>query len=409
VKNVLLTVVWICAAHVAFASCTQFQKAGNSANFVVTNAVDELSVSGDSTFQAFVDRVNAAGSTDRSAIVDSFMSAATFPYVEGNTAVFIHRGSFSSVTVPGDANGWDADAFPLERLADTDFWYRREVFESTARLDYKFVVDGSNWILDPWNRHTVSGGAGPNSELAMLEYEQPTEIIFQPEIEHGTITDTLFASSALGNSRQVQIFLPAGYDTSSSYGMMLFHDGAEYLTLGSAGEVIDNLIASGEMKPIVGVFVPPIDRSNEYAFAQTDAFESFIVDELMPWVMSEFAISEDPGRRGTAGASYGGLISTQLCYRNPETFGLCGLYSPAYRPHNNAVMNELLDGEEQDITVYMDWGTYEESIANTARVVRDELVSRGYDLLSHEWYEGHSWGSWRAHLDDMLLFFFGAE
>jgi enterochelin esterase-like enzyme len=29
--------------------------------------------------------------------------------------------------------------------------------------------------------------------------------------------------------------------------------------------------------------------------------------------------------------------------------------------------------------------------------------------LYREFNEGHSWGNWRAHIDDMLVFFWGEE
>ena len=54
----------------------------------------------------------------------------------------------------------------MTRIGGTDFFYYSKHFELNARLDYKFVADGS-WILDPENPHKVYGGYGPNSELAM--------------------------------------------------------------------------------------------------------------------------------------------------------------------------------------------------------------------------------------------------
>jgi enterochelin esterase family protein len=41
-----------------------------------------------------------------------------------------------------------------------------------------------------------------------------------------------------------------------------------------------------------------------------------------------------------------------------------------------------------------------------ARLFKDGLANKGYDLVWNEWHEGHSWGSWRAHLDNALEYFF---
>jgi hypothetical protein len=133
-------------------------------------------------FRAFVERVNSVPNNEKQAIIDSFMNAApSFPFIDENNIVYyIYQGTTRNVTVPGDANGWNQGAFPMTQLDGTIFWYRQAVFETDARLDYKFVLDGSKWILDPLNPNTVAGGFGPNSELAMPDYVQPPEIEYTP-------------------------------------------------------------------------------------------------------------------------------------------------------------------------------------------------------------------------------------
>jgi hypothetical protein len=37
---------------------------------------------------------------------------------------------------------------------------------------------------------------------------------------------------------------------------------------------------------------------------------------------------------------------------------------------------------------------------------RQILETKGYNYLFYEWHEGHSWGNWRAHIDNALQFFF---
>lgn len=361
-------------------------------------------------FRAFVERVEAAPANERGAIIDSFMTAAeSFPFIEENTlAYYVYRGSGNFINVPGDANGWDGNAFPMTRLAGTTFWYREAVFEPDARLDYKFAVNGSNWILDPLNPRRVSGGFGPNSELAMPEYVDPPEIEFDPNIPHGTLEDTVFFSTALNNSRLVRIYLPPSYEAagSDSFPIMLFHDGLEYLSLGSAKNVLDNLIAANRIKPVIGIFVPPIDRSNEYAFDKTVQFETFIVDELMPAIDDRWRTSSNPHERAMIGASFGGLISTQICYNRPESFGLPAPVSPAYWPKNMEIFNTVVNGPVKDLKFYVDWGTYEVSIMFSGRAFRDAMLDKGYAMDWREWHEGHSWGSWRAHLDLALEYFF---
>jgi hypothetical protein len=70
------------------------------------------------------------------------------------------------------------------------------------------------------------------------------------------------------------------------------------------------------------------------------------------------------------------------------------------------VFNLVLNGSPKDIDWYLDWGTYEPGIMVNARTMRDGLISKNYDIIWNEWHEGHSWGSWRAHLDIALEYFF---
>jgi enterochelin esterase family protein len=361
-------------------------------------------------FRAFVDRVNSAPAPQRPAIVDSFMNASpAFPFIEEDRFVYyIYRGNASTVTVPGDANSWDMAAFSMNLLGGTDLWYRQEVFEPDARLDYKFVLNGSNWILDPLNPRQVSGGFGPNSELAMPAYMDPPEILYYPGIPHGTLVDTTVVSTILNNTRLVRLYLPPGYNpaASDSFPVVLFHDGLEYISLASADNVLDYLISEQRIQPLIAIFVPPVNRDQEYAFNQTAQFEAFITTELMPGIDARYRTRRNPHYRAMAGISFGGLITTQICYNQPENFGLCGPFSPAYWPLDGLVFNTVVNGPLKDLTWYLDWGTYEPGIMLDSRALREILPAKGYALAWNEWHEGHSWGSWRAHLDLALEYFF---
>ena len=364
-------------------------------------------------FQSFLDRILPAPYLDRQAIADSFITFIetfySFPFIEENTiAYYIYKGTANSITVPGDANGWDGTLFPMTHIEGTDFWYRGQVFEPDARLDYKFVINGSNWIVDPRNPKQCVGGYGPNSELAMPDYVYPPEIIFNPSVPHGTIHDTLFYSIKLSNSRTIRVYTPPYYDPSSSlsYPLVLLHDGGEWISLGYAKNILDNLINENKIDPIVAVFVPPVDRSNEYAFSQRFLFEDFIIEELIPYIRNRYKVRLDAGGNAMTGFSFGGLISTQICYNNPEVFGLCGPMSPAYWPNDKEVLFDVLNGSKKDLTFYIDWGSYEFDLATDGRILVQNLISKGYENVAwNEWHEGHSWGNWYAHLDNVLEHF----
>ncbi len=359
------------------------------------------------TFQDFITRVNAAPDSQRTAIVDSFMNAVgILPLRERDTTChFIYRGSATSVTVPGDANGWNMNSFPMSRLSTTDLWYHTRSFESDARLDYKFVLNGSTWILDPRNPYTVNGGFGPNSELRMPAYIPAPEIQYYANIPHGTLWDTTFYSVNLGNARTIRIYTPPGYGSSTdSFGVILFHDGLEYVTLAQANNVIDYLIWQNRIKPIIAVFVPPVNRTAEYAGGQMTQFSAFIVNELMPYVDSRFRTRRHPAARATLGASNGGNIALWLGLNYSSVFGNVAAQSSNII---GSISSGFQNGPRLNLRLYLDLGTYD--IAQLIPLVRNFipiLQSRGYVYQYREYHEGHSWGNWRAHVDNALDMFF---
>ena len=212
------------------------------------------------TFQRFLDRLNSLPEPQRQAVVDSFMNAVQiFPYTEMDTVVhFVYFQNAQTVTMAGDATEWVADK-SFTRISGCTFWYYTTSYEADARLDYKLVIDGTNWILDPKNPYTCMGGFGPNSELRMPAYAVAPETAYYGNIPHGTLMDTVFHSNFLGNNRTVTIYLPPGYNTGNlTYPVILFHDGPDYITLGKTNNILDYLISKSQIVPVIGVFVPPV-------------------------------------------------------------------------------------------------------------------------------------------------------
>ncbi|MCU0413013.1 MAG: alpha/beta hydrolase-fold protein [Ignavibacteriaceae bacterium] len=364
-----------------------------------------------SQFQQFISYVNLLGDpVAKQTAVDSFMTFARtqgIPFIEDSTANFIYLGNPNSVSVPGDFNGWSATSWPMTKLSQTNFWYRSENFELDARLDYKFVLNGSNWILDPENPHTCQGGFGPNSELSMPLYVQPWEINYNPNIAHGTVLTKVIFSTNVGTNYQLNIYLPPGYDSlaSTTYPTVYFQDGSEYISLGKAVNVIDNLLDSSKIQPVIAVFIKPNNRNEEYAGSLRNQYRLFFVNELVPYIDANYKTKINPHQRLVLGDSFGGNISALISYNHPEVFGLCGLHSAAFWPNGYEAYNLIVNGPVKDIKWSSIWGTYE-SLYTNMRDFRDYLLSANYELDWLERPEGHSWGLWRATIDKMLMYFF---
>jgi len=368
-------------------------------------------------FKDFLSRVNRLSNpADKTAGLDSFFNNTRFPYTEadpasptGYTAYFVYRGAANSIVSAGDFNFWNANAPDrLQQLPGTTFWYLGKNFESEARLDYKLVLNGNTWILDPAHNKTVLGGFGPNSELAMPQYAQPEEIQFRANIPHGRIETTTLTSQILNNSRTVKIYLPPDYDTSMRQpGVIIVHDGLEYVSLAYMDRVLDYLHERKEISTPIAVFIPPVNRNAEYYQNQRDLFGRFIVEEVLPHVESRYRVSKLARHRANLGASAGGHITYYLAFKYPQVFGGGAGQSSYISPELQTLAATASDTSQR---FYIDVGTYDLSgFPQTNRNWRTQLSGRGFKVKYAEFYEGHSWGNWRAHVDDGLRFLFPPE
>ncbi|MGA7160415.1 MAG: alpha/beta hydrolase-fold protein [Bacteroidota bacterium] len=365
------------------------------------------------SFNTFISRLATESPSKRSACIDSFMTAQKpkgFPVAEDSMAYFIYRGKVDSrISVSGDFTQWSANREFMTNVSATNFYYSGRKFEPDARVDYKFVIDG-NWILDSLNTHVIKGGLGENSELAMPSYAQPAEIQYNPAILHGTISSFVLNSTFTGDSRTVTVYLPPHYDSSSvRYPSLYVNDGADYLALASMANVLDNMIAAKEIKPIIAIFVPPgRDRAGEYRLGKITRFTNLMVEELVPRIDSMYRTDARFSERGTMGSSDGGHIALYLAITHSGTFGLAGGQSSTI---TDLLRVPIQNGPRVPVKFYIDVGTYDVSsggyvFLDLNRGFRELLLSKGYVVTFAEYHEGHSWGNWRAHTRNILKAFF---
>ena len=360
------------------------------------------------TFQSFVRRIQSVPIGLRKALTDSFMQATTpFPVTEDSLAHFIIVGdSELRVSVAGDFNDWNPRSDSMRFIRGIRFRYLTKRFEKDARLEYKFILNDADWILDPMNPRTVRGGFGPNSELAMPDYVQPAEILFNPSIPRGSIDTLQFHSAALRNDRKIFIYLPPSYfkKPKQKFPSVYLNDGGEYITLGSMVHVLDNLIHRRSIREIIAVFVDPVDRNSEYWL--NNGYVEMLVGELIPWIEARYRVLGKSSERGIMGVSLGGLSALYGACLHPDAFGLCASQSGAVWIEGEKIVDIIRSAPIGKGRFYIDWGSYEPSISGINSRIQGILLSKGCGVKALEFHEGHSWGNWRAHLDEILIYFF---
>jgi len=342
------------------------------------------------------------------------------PLVFGNTAVFLFRGEAEKVEWRGDFSDWGESWLGHgERLGDTDIWRKTVQLLPGSRLDYKIVLDGKTWLLDPLNPHRQIGGYGANSEARMPDWVPSEWVTRRPDTRRGTFTgDISIASERLGYTVNYRVYTPPGLDASATDLPTLYvTDGSDYWRdeMGSMVVILDNLYTAGRISPAVVVFIDPWDREANLnrrdkelipAAGGECPFCDFVVKELIPTIDRKYPTNRSASGRAVLGTSLGGLHSTFMGLAHGDLFGAVLIQSPSFWPAR-WVIDQLATTDSYPAKVFLDIGLYERWYLKDAKKVAKRLRELGVELKYLELPDGHSWGHWRAVLDDALIFLYG--
>jgi enterochelin esterase family protein len=180
---------------------------------------------------------------------DSLKENHQIPFIMNDSAAFLYKGSATSVAWAGDFNGWNpaAAGYQGEQIAGSNIFRMVQTFPHDARLDYKIVVNGNNWILDSSNPLIQYSGFGPNSELRMPGWVFPEETQLQTGVVRGNLSENSIIQSISENLNytvQYKVYTPYNYATQSNLPVVYVTDGHEYADdrMGAVVTVLDNLI-----------------------------------------------------------------------------------------------------------------------------------------------------------------------
>jgi len=334
------------------------------------------------------------------------------PFRLGDSVAFLYKGEAKSVSWAGDFSGWKPaqPGYAGTRCGQTDIWMAVQKLPVDARLDYKIVVD-DQWMLDPDNPYRQMSGMGPNSELRMPAWKFPEDTELAPGVTRGSLTeDILITSEKLGYQVNYKVYTPYNYALAESLPVIYVTDGPEYLDdeKGAMQIVLDNLIYSGEMKPVIAVFIDPREpgketnnrRMQEYICSQT--FADFVGDELVPVIDQSYKTHDCPDDRAILGTSLGGMNSAWFGAVRTNNFHYLGINSPAF---NQTVLSRFAQLDWMPFRVYMTTGVIHDT-QDQALQMKQILEKNKVEFVYKEVNEGHSWGNWRAQLGDMMRWFF---
>ncbi len=227
-------------------------------------------------------------------------------------------------------------------------------------------------------------------------------------VPHGNVQQILFPSKSTNTSRRAYVYTPPGYGkTSKRYPVLYLQHGwgedeTAWANQGHANLIMDNLIAEGKSNPFIIVMTYGMTNDTRMGGMRNfkiEAFQTVLVDELVPYVDANFLTLSDRNNRAMAGLSMGGMETHTITLNKPEVFAYYGLLSGGtYTPE------ELKDKPKPKL-VFMSCGSKErpDGVKNSAVA----LKGAGYNAVSFvSENTAHEFLTWRRSLHEMAPMLF---
>lgn len=299
---------------------------------------------------------------------------------------------------------------------------------------YFFEVDGVR-LPDPANPQVKIGYVvSTTTSIVEVPGDGPAFHDVQ-DVPHGEIRTLLYKSRSNGTVRELNVYLPPGYDDSARrrYPVLyLLHgfanDHHSWHRYGRANDILDNLLARQAIKPFIVVMplgyggasvngdgngIPP---ANAGAFGGDFAlYERDILEDIIPLIDRRFRTLANRENRAIVGFSMGGMQAGRFGLGNLDTFSYVGIMSAgllgnpaagaggpdviASLAGNAAAVNRKLK------LLWIACGVEDTAMAG-ARRTHEALLQAGIQHTFLETPGAHHWRVWRRYLHELapLLF-----
>ena len=344
---------------------------------------------------------------------------------------------------PGDIPGIGGrGGTPLQFVKNSEgVWEATTSTIPAGAYRYSFVVDGVT-VADSRNPNTSQ----TNTTVYSLAVVPGSEVFDTRNVPHGAVASIHYNSTSLGGIRRAHVYTPPGYEAGrDKYPVLYLLHGAgdvddSWTSVGRAGFIFDNLIASGKAKPMIVVMpaghvngagaalgappaappAPPVAG----AAPRPDPFVTDFVNDLMPFVEKSYRVIGDRQSRAIAGLSMGGSQTLNIAIPNLAKFAYVGVFSsgilggggrgrgaapaagtPAAPepPFGEAWEKQNLAALDNPATkkgLRLMWFSTgkEDGLIGTSRNSVELLKKHGFAPVYIESEGGHTWSNWRDYL-----------
>jgi enterochelin esterase-like enzyme/lysophospholipase L1-like esterase len=205
---------------------------------------------------------------------------------------------------------------------------------------YFMNINGVNFI-DP----ATETFFGCNREAGGIEIPEGSEgNYYRPQqgIAHGQVRSIYYYANSSNEWRHAMVYTPAEYEKGKKKYPVLYlqhgmgEDETGWSKQGRMQHIMDNLIASGEAVPMIvvmesGDIKAPFGGGDNRQGMSTygNSFYKVMLNDLIPYIDSNFRTLTDRDHRAMAGLSWGGHQTFDVVLNNMDKFSYIGTFSGA--------------------------------------------------------------------------------
>jgi enterochelin esterase-like enzyme len=369
---------------------------------------------------------------------------AQYPHIEADGRVSFRffapdaeKVQVSIVNVPYDMVKGDDGVWTYTTSEPQDLGYH----------NYWMIVDGG-LVLDPATyafigySHLCNGIEVPDPEGGFYDLK---------EVPHGDVLIENYYSKTTASWRQIYVYTPPDYESNSSerYPVLyLQHGGGEdqrvWIEMGRTNLILDNMIAEGKCKPFIVVMetsaarkpgepvperrmpapppagqgagdrqaAPPPPRQAaqggqpstpaarpRFSFS-FDTYAEVMLNDLIPFIDSNFRTIADQGHRAMSGLSMGGMCTRTITLAHLDTFSHIGIFS------GGTIAPDDIKDKSKVKLVFMSYGSRERG-SDSVQAAADVLNEAGIKSVAYvSPLTAHEWQSWRRSLYEFAQLLF---